>query len=260
MEEVTGKLPHWRFHNVINVLHNLGSIKNLTLPNMDLHLATWNDTGEHDQNLRETEYVFRDALHIIQKKFPLSIGELKITDRKYGFVILKEKMKKAKLFNQKQANRRPVSDIIHDKDSKLITLKLKPKRRKTRLIENISDPMCSKYLETSYNYDKDDEMILSEELITSLVNNFTKLDSIYDYKNAQVNGKQVIEVGYIPSDIYGTIYLDLESKKYARGKFGYKIVHDRKDKATLSLELVKHLYNTFITTEPLHYWHLINTS
>ena len=232
---------------------------------MDLHLATWNDTGEHDQNLRETEYVFRDALHIIQKKFPLSIGELKITDRKYGFVILKEKMKKAKLFNQKQANRRPVSDIIHDKDNKLITLKLKPKRRKTRLIENISDPMCSKYLETSYNYEKDDEMILSEELITSLVNNFTKLDSIFDYKNAQVNGKRVIEVGYIPSDIYGTIYLDLEPKKYPRGKFGYNkylynIVHDRKDEATLSLELVKHLYNTFITTEPLHYWHLINAS
>ena len=37
---------------------------------MDLHLATWNDTGEHDQNLRDTEYVFRDALSIIQKKFP----------------------------------------------------------------------------------------------------------------------------------------------------------------------------------------------
>ena len=178
---------------------------------MDLHLATWNDTGEHDQNLRDTEYVFRDALHIIQKKFPLSIGELKITDEKYGFVILKEKMKKAKLFNIKQANRRPVSDVIHDKGSKSITLKLKPKRRKTRLSENssnISDPMCSKYLDTSHNYDKDDEMILSEELIISLVNNFTKLDSIYDYKNAKVNGKQVIEVGYIPSDIYGTIYLD----------------------------------------------------
>ena len=222
---------------------------------MDLHLATWNDTGEHDQNLRDTEYVFRDALHIIQKKFPLSIGELKITDRKYGFVILKEKMKKAKLFNIKQANRRPVSDIIHDKGSKLIALKLKPKRRKTRLSENssnISDPMSSKYLDTSHNYDKDDEMILSEELITSLVNNFTKLDSIYDYKNAKVNGKQVIEVGYIPSDIYGTIYLDLESNKYLRGKFG-------KDEATLSLELVKHLYNTFLSTdEPLYCWHLMN--
>ena len=222
---------------------------------MDLHLATWNDTGEHDQNLRDTEYVFRDALHIIQKKFPLSIGELKITDRKYGFVILKEKMKKAKLFNIKQANRRPVSDIIHDKGSKLIALKLKPKRRKTRLSENssnISDPMSSKYLDTSHNYDKDDEMILSEELITSLVNNFTKLDSIYDYKNAKVNGKQLIEVGYIPSDIYGTIYLDLESNKYLRGKFG-------KDEATLSLELVKHLYNTFLSTdEPLYCWHLMN--
>ena len=222
---------------------------------MDLHLATWNDTGEHDQNLRDTEYVFRDALSIIQKKFPWSIGELKITDEKYGFVILKEKMKKAKLFNIKQANRRPVSDIIHHKDSKLITLKLKPKRRKTRLSENssnISDPMCSKYLGTSHNYDKDDEMILSEELITSLVNNFTKLDSIYDYKNAKVNGKQLIEVGYIPSDIYGTIYLDLESNKYLRGKFG-------KDEATLSLELVKHLYNTFLSTdEPLYCWHLMN--
>ena len=222
---------------------------------MDLHLATWNDTGEHDQNLRDTEYVFRDALSIIQRKFPLSIGELKITDRKYGFVILKEKMKKAKLFNIKQANRRPVSDIIHHKDSKLITLKLKSKRRKTRLIENssnISEPMCSKYLDTSHNYDKDDEMILSEELIISLVNNFTKLDSIYDYKNAKVNGKQVLEVGYIPSDIYGTIYLDLESNKYLRGKFG-------KDEATLSLELVKHLYNTFLSTdEPLYCWHLMN--
>ena len=222
---------------------------------MDLHLATWNDTGEHDQNLRDTEYVFRDALSIIQRKFPLSIGELKITDKKYGFVILKEKMKKAKLFNIKQANRRPVSDIIHHKDSKLITLKLKSKRRKTRLIENssnISEPMCSKYLDTSHNYDKDDEMILSEELITSLVNNFTKLDSIYDYKNAKVNGKQVLEVGYIPSDIYGTIYLDLESNKYLRGKFG-------KDEATLSLELVKHLYNTFLSTdEPLYCWHLMN--
>ena len=222
---------------------------------MDLHLATWNDTGEHDQNLRDTEYVFRDALSIIQKKFPLSIGELKITDKKYGFVILKEKMKKAKLFNIKQANRRPVSDVIHDKGSKSITLKLKPKRRKTRLSENssnISDPMCSKYLDTSHNYDKDDEMILSEELIISLVNNFTKLDSIYDYKNAKVNGKQVIEVGYIPSDIYGTIYLDLESNKYLRGKFG-------KDEATLSLELIKHLYDTFLSTdEPLYCWHLMN--
>jgi len=248
-EEVTGKLPHWRFHNLINVLHNLGSIKNLTLPNMDLHLATWNDTGEHDQNLRETEYVFRNALDIIQKKFPLSIGELKITDKKYGFVILKEKMKKAKLFNIKQANRRPVSEINHDRDSNLITLKLKPKRKKLRqiLLYNNSDPICSKYLDNSYNYDEDDEMILSEELITSLYKNFTKLDSIYDYENAQVNGKQVIEVGYKPSDIFGTIYLDLE--KQPRRKLGYR----KDEEATLSLQLVKYLYKRFIYTSEGHF-------
>ena len=242
--ELNGKLPHWRFHNLINVLHNLGSVKNLFLPNMDLHLATWNDTGEHDQSLRETEYVFRDALHIIQRKFPLSIGELKITERKYGFVILKEKMKKAKLFNIKQANRRPVSEINHDRDSRLITLKLKPKRKKSRqiLLYNNSDPMCSKYLDNSYNYDKDDVMILSEELVTSLYKNFTKLDSIYDYENAQVNGKQVIEVGYKPSDIFGTIYLDLESEKHPRRKLGFR----KDEEATLSIQLVKYLYKRFI--------------
>ena len=85
-------------------------------------------------------------------------------------------------------------------------------------------------------------MILSEELITSLYKNFTKLDSIYDYENAQVNGKQVIEVGYKPSDIFGTIYLDLE--KQPRRKLGYR----KDEEATLSLQLVKYLYKRFIYT------------
>ena len=36
--EVKGSLPHWRLPFMVNVLKTLASLKNLTLPNMDMYL------------------------------------------------------------------------------------------------------------------------------------------------------------------------------------------------------------------------------
>ena len=57
---------------------------------MELILAPWNDHEEHDQSIRETGRVFNEALQIIKNQFPLHLGDLKIVDEKYGYVILKE--------------------------------------------------------------------------------------------------------------------------------------------------------------------------
>merc|ERR1739844_246901 len=118
-------------------------------------------------------------------------------------------MKKPKMFNQMQANKRAVMKSTHCKNSKTITLSLKPKRQKTKQIVVPKDPMCSKFLKTCDKFRIEDEIILSEGLVTTLYYNLTQLDSKYDYKNATFNGKQLIEVGYSSSDIFGTIYLDL---------------------------------------------------
>ena len=148
------KLPHWRYDTILQVLRSLGSIKTLMLPTMELVLSSWNDKDEHYQSIRETGHVFNEALQIIRNQFPLSLGDLKITDEKYGYVILKEKMKKPKMFNQMTANDRPVREIVHFGHTKKVHLKLKPKRKQKRLKDK--------------HKNDEEEIVLSEELIKTL--------------------------------------------------------------------------------------------
>ena len=152
-EEDPSKYSYWRFDHILEVLQNLGSVKNLTLPTMGMVLASWNDVDEQHQNIRETGRVFHEALQIIKNQFPLALGDLKIIDKKYGYVILKEKMKKPKMFNQMTANDRPVREMTYSKDTKKVYLKLKPKRKQKG---------------TKENSDNVEEIVLSKELIKTL--------------------------------------------------------------------------------------------
>ena len=129
-------------------------------------MGTWNGIEDaENHSLRESENVFREAFDIIKKQFPLSVGDLKIIDDKYGYVILKEKMKRPKLFNQKLVNARPVMDIAHSEESKKIFLKLKPKKRKGKTCNDI---------------DTGDEIVLSGELIKSLYKEFIERNPNYN--------------------------------------------------------------------------------
>ena len=129
---------------------------------MELVLAPWNENFEHNQSIRETGRVFNEALQIIKNQYPLSLGDLKITDGKYGYVILKEKMKKPKMFNQMTANDRPVKEIIQLKGTKKVRLKLKPKRKQKGMKKNNANV---------------EEIELSEELIKTLYKNYVDNDS-----------------------------------------------------------------------------------
>jgi hypothetical protein len=151
----TKKLSYWRMDTILDVLNSLGSIKNLSLPTMEMVLASINDLGEHNKSVHRTEHVFCKALDIIDKNFPLSLGNLKITDKKYGFVILKEKMKPPKMFNQKEICGRQILESEHIEDRGAVRLKLRPKGRKKKGRNN-------------KNHDKDEEIVLSGELIKSL--------------------------------------------------------------------------------------------
>ena len=155
----TKKLSYWRIDTILYVLSCLGSIKNLFLPTMEMVLASVNgdayDLGEHDKSVHRTEHVFCKARDIIDKNFPLSLGNLKITDKKYGFVILKEKMKPPKMFNQKEISGRQILESEHIEDRGAVRLKLRPKGRKKKGRNN-------------KNHDKDEEIVLSGELIKSL--------------------------------------------------------------------------------------------
>ena len=148
----TKKVSCWTFSQIRETLRCLGSIKNLSLPSIEIVLEPRND---HNQTFRKTERVFYQALEIINKHFPLSIGDLKIIDEVYGFVILKEKMKPSKIFNQQQVNGRSVVRVEHFEDSKTVRLKLKPKGQKGRKKANEKQG-------------KEDEIVLSAELIKSL--------------------------------------------------------------------------------------------
>ena len=155
----TKKLSYWRMDTILDVLNSLGSIKNLSLPTMEMVLASGNgdvyDLGEHNKSVHRTEHVFCKALDIIDKHFPLSVGNLKITDNKYGFVILKEKMKPPKMFNQKEISGRQILESEHIEDRGAVRLKLRPRGRKRKRGGN-------------KNHDKDEEIVLSGELIKSL--------------------------------------------------------------------------------------------
>ena len=148
----TKKVSCWTFSQIRETLRCLGSIKNLCLPSMEIVLEPKND---HAQTFRKTERVFYQALEIINKQFPLSIGDLKIIDEVYGFVILKEKMKPSKIFNQQQVNGRSVVKVEHFEGSKTVRLKLKPKGQKGRKKANEKQG-------------KEDEIVLSTELIKTL--------------------------------------------------------------------------------------------
>jgi hypothetical protein len=147
-EPVKKILSCWTLIELRSALRSLGSVKNLYLPSMEIVLEATTDI----QTFRKTERVFYQALEIIKTQFPLSIGDLKITDDKHGFVILKEKMKPPKMFNQQQINGRSVVKVEHFENSKTVRLKLKPKGPKGRKKTN----------------EKEDEIVLSAELIKRL--------------------------------------------------------------------------------------------
>ena len=129
-------------------------------------MCPWNAIQDVDNHsLCESENVFHEPIEIIMKQFPLSVGDLKITNDKYGYVILKEKMKRPKLFNQKLVNARPVMDIAHSEESKKIFLKLKPKKRKGKTCNDI---------------DTGDEIVLSGELVKSLYKEFIERNPNYN--------------------------------------------------------------------------------
>ena len=58
----TKKLSYWRMDTILDVLNSLGSIKNLSLPTMEMVLASVNgdvyDLGEHNKSVHRTEHVF----------------------------------------------------------------------------------------------------------------------------------------------------------------------------------------------------------
>ena len=114
------------------------------------------------QTFRKTERVFNQALEIIKTQFSLSIGDLKITDEKHGFVILKEKMKLPKMLNQQQINGRSVVKVEHFENSKTVRLKLKPKGSKGKKKSN-------------EKHGKEDEIVLSAELIKRLYSEINKV-------------------------------------------------------------------------------------
>jgi hypothetical protein len=122
------KVSCWTFSQIRDTLRCLGSVENLCLPSMEISLEPWSGMAEHIPTFRKTERIFYQALAIIEKQFPLSIGNLKIIDDKHGFVILKEKMKPPKIFNQQQISGRSIVRVEHFEDSKTVKLKLKPKR------------------------------------------------------------------------------------------------------------------------------------
>ena len=85
---------------------------------------------EHDKTVDDTEYIFKSALDIIQKKFSRESGSFKIVDEKYGYVIVKEKMQPPKMYNQEEVNACPVVNIIHDSEKETVSLQLRPKRKR----------------------------------------------------------------------------------------------------------------------------------
>ena len=145
----------WTFSQIRDTLRSLGSVENLCLPSMEILLEPWSGMAEHIPTFRKTERIFYQALDIIEKKFPLSIGYLKIIDDKHGFVIFKEKMKPPKIFNQHQISGRSIVRVEHFEVSKTVKLKLKPKRQKEKR-------------KTKEKHEKEDEVVLSGELIKRL--------------------------------------------------------------------------------------------
>ena len=154
-EQLTKKVSCWAFSSIRETLRCLSSIENLCLPSMEIVLEPWSGMVELIPTFRKTERIFNQALDIIEKKFPLSIGFLKIIDDKHGFVIFKEKMKPPKIYNQHQISGRSIVRVEHFEVSKTVKLKLKPKRQKEKR-------------NTKEKHEKEDEVVLSGELIKRL--------------------------------------------------------------------------------------------
>ena len=154
-DPVKKKSIYWTLIELRSALRSLGSVKNLYLPNMEIVLGASSQIFTDIQTFRKTERVFYQALEIIKTQFPLSIGDLKIIDDRHGFVILKEKMKPPKMFNQQQINGRSVVKVEHFEDKKTVRLKLKPKGQKGKK-------------KTNGKHEKEDEIVLSAELIKCL--------------------------------------------------------------------------------------------
>ena len=113
---------------------------------------------DHDKTVDDTEHIFKSAFEIIQNKFSKESGSFKIVDGKYGFVILKEKMKLPKIYNQEEVNACPVVNIIHDSEEETVSLQLRPKRKRK----------C-KRLGTNAK-----EVVLSERIISKLYHDLRK--------------------------------------------------------------------------------------
>ena len=154
-DPVKKKSIYWTLIELRSALRSLGSVKNLYLPSMEIVLGASSQIFTDIQTFRKTERVFYQALEIIKTQFPLSIGDLKIIDDRHGFVILKEKMKPPKMFNQQQINGRSVVKVEHFEDKKTVRLKLKPKGQKGKKKIN-------------GKHEKEDEIVLSAELIKRL--------------------------------------------------------------------------------------------
>ena len=154
-DPVKKKSIYWTLIELRSALRSLGSVKNLYLPSMEIVLGASSQIFTDIQTFRKTERVFYQALEIIKTQFPLSIGDLKIIDDRHGFVILKEKMKPPKMFNQQQINGRSVVKVEHFEDKKTVRLKLKPKGQKGKK-------------KTNGKHEKEDEIVLSAELIKRL--------------------------------------------------------------------------------------------
>ena len=163
---LTKTVSCWELFQIRDTLRSLGSVQNLCLPSMEILLEPWSGMAEHVPTFRKTERIFYQALDIIEKKFPLSIGYLKIIDDKHGFVILKEKMKPPKMFNQQQVDGRSVLKVEHFEQSKTVRLKLKSNGQKGMK-------------RTNENVEKEDEIVLSGELIKRLYIEHIATNSIY---------------------------------------------------------------------------------
>ena len=231
-KEVNGGPIYWKFHELLNVLRSLGHVKNLTLPNMNIHLAPY---GADHQNFQVTEKVFRQALHIIQTQFPLSCGNLKITDDKYGFVIIKEKMKRPKIFNQMQLNRSPVSKIIHCGKSQIITMYLKAKRQKQGYRSEFR--LHASIIQTLYGAIDQEK----ENLNQSSFNEIEGLSLVVTERSENCKTTELcLQTSFLRKYQVPKEYQSNDNEIYVHSEL------------SLSKELVKKVYKTFVENNPAY--------
>ena len=90
------------------------------------------------------------------ESFPQDLGDLKLVDDNFGYVILKKKNLPAYLFNRQQVNKKTVWNIVHDSENQEIHLKLKPSN------------------EGYTTANSGEEVVLSEEIVKKLYEMFIR--------------------------------------------------------------------------------------